>query len=93
MTSMRTLGLVAVLTASVASSAFAATGTTTTTTPTSPAMSAPNTLSHDGTNQLGATGPTTGSQVSGGAPAARDSRADNRNDATTPRTAGCGGVC
>jgi hypothetical protein len=61
MMSMRTLGLAAVLAAGVGSTGFAAgndgtgsgPGQGSTTSPTSPRMSSPNTLSHDGNNQLG----------------------------------------
>ena len=59
MMTLRMAALAAVLTASAATCGYAATkgdDGSVTTTPTSPSLSAPNTFSHDGSNQLGANG-------------------------------------
>ena len=98
MTSMRTLSLAAFLAAGIAGSVFAATGDNSgqgvTITPNSPFMSAPNTLSHDGTHQLGYMSAMKGrlgvpddrasSARAGGAPS------DTTNPSNNPN---CAGVC
>ena len=98
MTSMRTLSLAAFLAAGIAGSVFAATGDNSgqgvTITPNSPFMSAPNTLSHDGTHQLGYM------SAMKGRPGVPDDRASSAraggapSDATNPsNNPNCAGVC